>query len=289
MSHVPVLLRPTLNLLALPPGAKVVDGTLGEGGHAQAILAALGPKGKLLGIDADSENIGRAGENLKKFGQQIILVNDNFANLAKIVEENNFLPIQAILLDLGWSSTQFAESGRGFSFQTDEPLDMRLNTGSDLTAAQILNDWKEEEIGRVFREYGEEKNWRTLAKKIVEFRKKYALETTGQLVSIIGEERGRSKIHPATRVFQALRMAVNKELDNLAQVLPQAVRVLAPGGRLGIITFHSLEDRIVKRFFQKENNKSLRIITKKPVSPTAEEVAANPRSRSAKLRVAEKI
>lgn len=289
MPHIPVLLRPTLNLLALPTGAKVVDGTLGEGGHAREILEAVGLNGKLLGIDADSENIGRARENLKKFGQQIIFVNDNFANLVKIVEENNFSPVRGILLDLGWSSAQFAKSGKGFSFQTDEPLDMRLSGKGDLTAEKILNEWTEAEIGRILREYGEEKNWRTIAKKVVGYRKDYEIKTTGQLVGIVGESRGRGKIHPATKVFQALRIAVNHELESLEQVLSQAIKVLAPGGRIAIITFHSLEDRLVKRFFQKENNKNLKIITKKPVIVTAEEIAANPRSRSAKLRVAEKI
>lgn len=289
MPHFPVLLRPALNLLALPTGAKVIDCTLGEGGHAQALLAALGPKGELLGIDVDKENIERARENLKKNGRQIIFINDNFANLAKIVEENNFSPVRGILLDLGWSSSQLAESGRGFSFQRDEPLDMRLNQQSGLTAAEILNKWPEAEIGRILREYGEEKKWRFIAKKVIDYRKKYVIKTTGQLVGIVGENIGSGKIHPATKVFQALRIAVNQELDNLTRVLPQAVRALAPGGRLIVITFHSLEDRIVKRFFQKENNRSLKIIVKKPIRPAAEEITANPRCRSAKLRTAEKI
>lgn len=285
MPHLPVLLRDTINLLALKPGSRNIDCTFGDGGHSRAILQSV-PDVQVLGIDTDAENIARAKKQ-KEF-EKVILVNDNFRNLKKIALKNNFTAVDAILMDLGWSSTQFAESGRGFSFLRDEPLDMRLGA-SDLTAEEILNKWPESEIGKILREYGEERNWKKIAKAIVEERRDAQIKTTGQLVKILFTLRlgHHGKIHPATKTFQALRIAVNDELNALKEVLPQAVDILKSGGRLVVISFHSLEDRIVKRFFQ--NNKSLKIIIKKPIVASREETLENPRSRSAKLRVAEKI
>lgn len=285
MSHLPVLLRDTINLLVLKPGSRNIDCTFGDGGHSRAILQSA-PDVQVLGIDTDAENISRAKKQ-KEF-EKVILVNDNFRNLKKIALENNFTSVDGILIDLGWSSTQFESRGRGFSFLRDEPLDMRLGAG-ELTAEEILNKWSESEIGEILREYGEERNWKKIAKAIVGYRQEKKIATTVQLVEIISVLRlGRhGKIHPATKIFQALRIAVNDELNALKEVLPQAVDILSSGGRLAVISFHSLEDRIVKRFFQ--NSKSLKIITKKPIVVDRAEILANPRSRSAKLRVAEKI
>lgn len=288
MPHLPVLLRDIINLLVLKPGSRIIDCTFGDGGHSRAILQST-PDIRLLGIDTDSQNIARAKKQ-KEF-EKIILVNDNFRNLKGIALKNNFTEVDAVVMDLGWSSTQFEESGRGFSFLRDEPLDMRLGA-SDLTAEEILNKWTEEEIGRALREYGEEHAWKKIAKVIVDKRRERPIITTGQLVEIILAIRPRlsrdAKIHPATKTFQALRIAVNDELNALKQALPQAVEILKSRGRLAVISFHSLEDRIVKHFFQSQI-KSLSIITKKPIVPSRAEILANPRCRSAKLRVAEKI
>lgn len=295
MPHLPVLLRETISRLNLKSGDKVIDCTFGNGGHAQALIQAVAP-GRLLGLDADAANIAKARKN--PVFSQAILVHDNFRNLKKTVEENNFGPVQGILIDLGWSMTQFEESGRGFSFQKDEPLDMRYNKlqtpnseFSDLTAQEIVNQWEETALGRIFRQYGEEKNWKRIARAIAQYRKKQPIKTTSDLIKIIrNSEFGihNFHLHPATQIFQALRIAVNDELGALKQALPQAVEILAPGGRLAVISFHSLEDRIVKHYFQSQTLKSLKIITRKPVIPSVEEIKQNPRCRSAKLRIAER-
>ncbi|KKR98903.1 MAG: Ribosomal RNA small subunit methyltransferase H [Candidatus Magasanikbacteria bacterium GW2011_GWC2_41_17] len=288
MPHLPVLLRDTINLLVLKPGSRNIDCTFGDGGHSRAILQSA-PDSQLLGIDTDAENIIRAKKQKEFNNKKVILVNDNFRNLKEIALKNNFVGVDAVIMDLGWSSTQFEKSGRGFSFLRDEPLDMRLGVG-ELTADEILNKWSESEIGKILREYGEERAWLKIAKAIVEYRRGQLINTTGQLVEILFSLRlgQRGKIHPATKTFQALRIAVNDELNALKQALPQAVEILKSGGRLAVISFHSLEDRIVKRFFQSQI-KNLKIITKKPIVPSREETLENPRSRSAKLRVAEKI
>lgn len=298
MPHSPVLLRQIIYLLALCPGDKVIDCTVGEGGHAYEILKAIGPKGKLLALDADKENIARVQENLKEFSN-VIFVNNNFVHLKDVVAQYEFDSIKAILIDLGWSIRQFEESGRGFSFLRDEPLDMRLGAG-ELTAAEILNDWPEADIGKILREYGEEKKWKEIARSIVRYRKQQPFKTTLQLVEIIKELEIRnppagkagyeSGINPATKTFQALRIAVNDELNNLKKVLPQAVEVLTPGGRLAVITFHSLEDRIVKQYFKSVGWRTkIKLITKKPIVAEPEELKINPRARSAKLRVVERL
>lgn len=328
MRHVPVLLNETVNSLQLKPGMHIIDGTLGDAGHAEKILEKIGPEGKLLGIDADAEAVLRAKQYLYHFNKQAIFVRDNFANLKKIVTENNFNPVNGILLDLGWSSPQFEERGRGFSFlREDERLDMRYggeikNQKSEIinqrTASELVNELGGEDLEKIFRECGEEKLSKEIAKAIVGTRLRPNLvgtaawqgkiETVGDLVKIIltvYKKKLKSKkeipwvggLHPATKVFQALRMAVNDELGVLEKVLPQAVEALSPGGsasspqggRLAVITFHSLEDRIVKHFFKDQDGKTIKIINKKPIVCSPEEYKNNPRARSAKLRVAEKI
>jgi len=290
MKHVPVLLNEVIESLRLKSGYNVVDCTVGDGGHCEKILEAIGPRGKLLGIDADQESLLRAKKYLYKFGERVVFARDNFVNLKKIVQENNFEKVRGILVDLGWSSPQFQERGRGFSFQKEEVLDMRYNPNSDSpTAKELLNNLSEKELEKIFREYGEEKNSRKIAKLIVDTRKDREIKTTTDLVNIVEKVNKQGKIHPATRVFQALRIAVNDELGVLKNVLPDAVDVLELGGRLSVITFHSLEDRIVKHYFKSQAGKSIKIINKKPITCSPEEYERNPRARSAKLRIIEKV
>jgi 16S rRNA (cytosine1402-N4)-methyltransferase len=295
--HEPVLKEEVIKLLNLKPGKKVVDGTLGDAGHAEYILKAISPNGQLLGIDTDPEAILRANKFLKKYKGRFVIVQDNFVNLDQILEKKSFGHVHAILLDLGWSTPQFEERGRGFSFQKDEPLDMRLGGEEQVlegtkTATEILNNYNVDELEKIFRDYGEEKFSKDIAKTIVDYRKKEKILKTGQLVDIVSEvykkKHVREKINPATKVFQALRIEVNKELDVLKVVLPKAIDALVSGGKLAVISFHSLEDRIVKHFL-KLNRDKLKIITKKPVTATKEELEKNRKARSAKLRVAEKI
>lgn len=301
MRHIPVLLEQVLRELDLKPGMRVIDCTLGDAGHSEKILAKIGQDGRLLGIDADPEAILRAKQYLEKFSSQTILVRGNFVNLKNIVEENSFVP-DAILIDLGWSTPQFSERGRGFSFlHPEEKLDMRYSEEVVSTAADILNTRTAKELSNIFKDYGEEKFCVPIAEAVVEQRKQGKIFTTvGDLVETILEvyrQKLRTDkeipwvggLHPATRVFQALRIEVNNELGVLQIVLPQAVEVLKSGGRLAVITFHSLEDRIVKHYFKKQDNKILKIINKKPIVCSEEEGKNNPPSRSAKLRVIEKI
>ncbi len=297
MRHKPVLAKEVLEQLNLKSGMRVVDGTLGDAGHSELILEKILPKGKLLGIDMDPEAILRAKKFLESSEENVILVRDNFSNLNKILQKEDFTPVDAILLDLGWSSPQFEERGRGFSFQKDEPLDMRFggeaqDHENSETAEVILNEAGFEELEKIFREYGEEKFSKEIAKKVLEYRKKEKITRTSQLaeiaVDVYKKKGSREKIHPATRIFQALRIAVNNEIHILKDVLPQAVDNLKVGGRVAVISFHSLEDRVVKHFFKSQQDK-LKIITKKPISPNQEELNENRRARSAKLRVAEKI
>ena len=309
MNHIPVLLKEVLKYLDPKPNENFVDCTFGSGGHAAAVLEKTKPDGRLLGIDLDI-NLLKAAEvksqtcphcyakhcrRESRIKNRLILVNDSFANLKKIVEENNFKQINGILLDLGFSSWQMDESGRGFSFRKDEPLKMNYKlqiTDYELTAEYIVNVWTEKELVKIFQEYGEERFSRRIAKKICQQRKIKAIKTTFQLVEAIRQaipaQFRRQRIHFATRVFQALRIVVNDELNNLKKVLPQAVEVLEPNGKIAVISFHSLEDRIVKHFFKEQSKLGkLKIITKKPIIPTSEEVEKNPRSRSAKMRVAD--
>lgn len=301
MRHTPVLLKETLTALQLQPGTNVIDCTLGDAGHSEAMLDQTGPNGMLMGLDADVEAILRAKRFLYRFENRAILVKSNFANLKKEVEINKFQPVQAILMDLGWSSPQFEERGRGFSFQKDEPLDMRyMADNGDETATTLINELDREELRKIFKNYGEEELALEIAQAIVEKRKEKRIETTAELTNLVLEAyRKKLKtdkeipwiggIHPATKVFQALRIAVNKELEVLQTALPEAVEVLAPGGRLAVITFHSLEDRIVKQYFQKIDNKIGKVINKKPIIAGEEEIKNNPRARSAKLRIIEKL
>ena len=304
--HIPVLLNKAVDALQLKPGMNVIDCTLGDAGHAEAVLEKISPKGKLLGIDLDVEAVLRAKRFLYRFGDKAIVVRNNFVNLKKIIEEINFNPVNAILMDLGWSSPQFAERGRGFSFQTDEPLDMRYGQTTDYglqtteTAADIVNSYSEQELAGIFKNYGEENLSKEIAKAIMWFRKEKKIERTGELTEIILQVY-RTKlhtdkevpwvggIHPATKVYQALRMEVNQELQSLKSALPQAVEVLSAGGRLAVITFHSLEDRIVKHFFKSIEHRQIKLVNKKPIIASEAEVAANPRARSAKLRIIEKL
>ncbi len=310
MRHIPVLLAEVIESLQLKPGKTVIDCTLGDAGHSEAILKATAPNGKLVGIDADPESLLRAKQYLYGFGERAVFARDNFAQIKKIAAENNCLQVDGILMDLGWSSPQFAERGRGFSFEKDEPLDMRYagqsenalvkNGARPLTAADVVNTYDWDELYRIFRMYGEEDLAKEIAEAVVTARKKSPLNTTKQLVDIVLDVyRKKLKtdkpvpwiggLHPATKVFQALRIEVNHELEVLREALPQAVDLLATGGRLAVITFHSLEDRIVKHYFSSIDKKSVKLVNKKPITATEKELDENTRSRSAKLRVVEKI
>lgn len=284
-----------------------MDGTVGGGGHAAGLLEAAGPRARLLGLDADPDALAVARQVLARFGERVRLVNENFRHLAEVAREAGFVPADGVLLDLGVSSMQLERSPRGFSFQRDAPLDMRFDPRQPTTAADIVNGADERELRKMLYEYGNERNAARIARAIVQRRAARRIETTTDLarivVDVVGPHRG--GIHPATRTFQALRIAVNQELDSLREALPQAVDILARGGRLAVISFHSLEDRIVKEFMRREASECvcppglpacvcgrepiLRLVNRKPITPTPEEVARNPRARSAKLRVAEKI
>lgn len=289
--HIPVLTNEVIQFLEPKSNENFVDCTIGNGGHAKEILERNGPKGKVLGIDWDEEQIKNLRVEMKNYTGRLVLINDNFANLKDIVEQEKFKRISGILFDLGVSSDHFEKSGRGFSFQRNEILDMRLNLRQGIDAKKILNFWSRFDIEKILKEYGEERFAESIAKAIVQERSKSPITKTFELVNIIKSATpgwyARAKIHPATKTFQALRIAVNSELENLVQVLPQAVSLLVPGGRIAVISFHSLEDRIVKVFFKEE--KSIRIITKKPVVAGYKEQRENPRSRSAKLRAAVKL
>ncbi|RLI18247.1 16S rRNA (cytosine(1402)-N(4))-methyltransferase [Candidatus Bathyarchaeota archaeon] len=290
--HIPVLQNEVAKFLDPKPNNDYVDCTIGEGGHAQAILEKILPNGRLLGIDLTEELIEALKLKFKDFKQNLVLVCDNFSNLKEIAEKHGFRNVSGVLFDLGLSSWHLEKSGKGFSFMREEPLDMRYEGG--VSAEEIVNGCSEEEIARILKEFGEERFARRIAKTIVEKRRVKPIKTTFQLVDVVRSAvplwYQKRRIHFATKTFQALRIAVNGELENLKETLPQAVDILKTGGKIVVISFHSLEDRIVKNFFR-ENSKNgkLKILTKKPVVPTIEEVRVNPRARSAKLRVAVKI
>jgi len=278
--HIPVLQKEVLQYLDPKPNENFIDATIDGGGHTTTILGKIKPNGKVLGIELDKDICVKLSLTQT---ERLVLVNDSYVNLKEIVKKSKFTSINGILFDLGMSSWHLEESGRGFSFMRDEPLDMRYSLENNLTDEKIINNYSQEEIEKILKEYGEERFARRIAKRII---KERPIKTTLQLVEIIKRVvPGRTKINPATRTFQALRIAVNDELNNLRKVLPQAIKVLAPGGKIVIISFHSLEDRIVKNFFKSSN---LNILTKKPVRPSKEEIKINPRSRSAKLRAAMK-
>jgi 16S rRNA (cytosine1402-N4)-methyltransferase len=315
--HVPVMLEEVLKFLRPAPGGRYIDGTLGGGGHTEAILERSAPDGKVLGIDTDVQALARVRERLAESvsNGRLVLAHGNFAELARIVNEAGFVSVQGILLDLGFSSHQMDNPERGFSFGTDGPLDMRLDQSQGMSAADLVNSASEQELADIIWRYGEETRSRQIAKRIVRERAKGAITHTAQLARLAaaGVPFKPGAIHPATKTFQALRIAVNHELERLEAVLPQMLDVLSTSGgdetdgrqagRMVIISFHSLEDRIVKEFMRREardcicpphvpicvcgHKARLRLLTTKPVIPTAEEVIANPRARSAKLRAAE--
>ncbi|NTV44772.1 MAG: 16S rRNA (cytosine(1402)-N(4))-methyltransferase RsmH [Candidatus Yonathbacteria bacterium] len=295
--HIPVLLQETIAMLNVHPGQTVIDGTLGAGGHSSVLCERLGEKGKLIAFDTDAGAIAVARERLSSCPCHITIINENFRTMDAACARESVQTVDAVLLDLGFSSLQIEVSGRGFSFMRDEPLLMTLTDSvreETLTAREIVNEWGEESIADVIYGYGEERYARRIAKGIVEAREDAPIETTGQLVDIIKGSVPRvyasGKIHPATRTFQALRIAVNDELATAEEGIRKGIALLAPGGRIAVISFHSLEDRIVKRLFKEEEaNGRITILTKKPVAPSDEEVKRNPRARSAKLRVAEKM
>lgn len=308
--HVPVMREEALHYLNCAPGKSVVDCTLGGGGHAMAIVEKILPGGVFIGIDQDPEAVENAAILLASRADDIRLVNDNFVNLPHILSSLKIDAVDAILVDLGLSYDQLEFSGRGFSFRKDEPLDMRMDPQNPQKASDIINTAEVKRLTRIFRELGEEPQAGRIARKIDNRRKAAPIETTGQLEGIVRDAVGAKaaasrKIHPATRTFMALRIAVNRELEVLDSFLDDAVAHLRPGGRICLISFHSLEDRIVKRRFNKfaagcdcppdfpvcacGKEPVLRVLTRKVRKPSEAEVRANPMSRSAKLRAAEKL
>ena len=287
MLHKPVLIKEVLRYLDPKPNENFVDCTVGQGGHAKLILEKTNPDGKVLAIDWDEGQIENSKSVLAQFGQRIIFENNSYANLNEILKRLQFKKISGILLDLGYSSWQMEQAGKGFSFLSDEPLDMRYSHQNNLTAKKIINDYSVYELEKIIREFSQERFARQIAREIESHRIKKPIETTQELKSIIEKvvyQKG--KISPATRTFQALRIAVNGELENLKSFLPQAIENLESKARLAVISFHSLEDKIVKDFFrQKEKEGMVKILTKKPIEAESEELAQNPRARSAKLRV----
>jgi len=301
--HIPVLYDQVLAGLQIRSGGRYIDATLGAGGHAAGILHASDPDGLLLGLDADPEAIPFARQVLHPFGDRARLQATNFRHLKSVAVALGFEHVDGILMDLGLSSRQLANAERGFSFSLDGPLDMRMDRSQGPTAADLVNHLPKAKLADLLWQYGEERYARRIAQAIVATR---PVTTSGQLANLVARTVGRrERIHPATRTFQALRIAVNDELAAVAEVLPQARDLLRPGGRLAVISFHSLEDRLVKRFYQQEakdclcppempicvcqHQATLRTITRKPVRPTTEEIARNPRSRSAKMRIAERL
>ncbi len=301
--HQPVLYHEVLDYLAPVSGGKYLDGTLGAGGHAKGILENTTPDGRLLGLDLDPEALVIARRRLLTFGERVVIRQASYRQAAEILQEMHWTPIQGILLDLGVSSMQIDQGQRGFSFMADGPLDMRFDPHKGSNAEDLVNTCSEEELAKIIWEYGEERYSRRIARAIVDAR---PLKTTAELANLISRcvPGHAEKIHPATRTFQALRIATNHELENIKSALPELVSILAPGGRIVVISFHSLEDRIVKRFFKKESrdcicppeqpictcqhHATLTILTKKPVRAKEREQKENPRARSAKLRAAEK-
>ncbi len=288
-SHVPVLLDDVLRFLDPKPGEFFIDGTVGLGGHAKELVARVLPGGRLLAVDRDQDNLSLAKKRLAAHADRVVFVHDSFAHLAAQAYAHGFSHARGVLLDLGFSSHHVDDPSRGFSFQTDGPLDMRYDRTQELTAEVIVNGWTKEELVRIFRVYGEERFAAKIAEAIVRARRRERIMTTLALAELIASVLPRrGKIHPATRVFQALRIAVNDELGEIERALPQALEALAPGGRLAVISFHSLEDRAVKRFFKQHDGKELTVLTKHVVTPTEDEIKRNPRARSAKLRAVEK-
>jgi 16S rRNA (cytosine1402-N4)-methyltransferase len=297
MTHIPVLRDESIDRLEIKSGDIIIDGTLGGGGHTFEIIRRFGSGVKIIGLDLDHDALDRAKSLIKDISHDVVFRTIGFQEMDKVLDELNIVHVDRILLDLGISSFQLEVAGRGFSFMKDEPLLMTMKKdpdASDLTARDIVNTWEEKTIADIIYAFGEEKYSRRIAKVIVEARKEKSIETTFDLVGILDKAVGRSyrglKIHPATRTFQALRIATNSELTNLENVIENGFNRLSKGGRMAIITFHSLEDRIVKRAFVSLKEKGYaHIVTKKPIIPSENEIKENPRARSSKLRVIEKI
>ncbi len=289
------MVQEVLEGLQCRPGRIYLDGTVGLGGHAEAILSHSAPSGRLVGLDQDPANLQKARARLQTFGSRTLLIHSNYSQLTELLENLRIIAVAGILLDLGLSTEQLKISGRGFSFGGDETLDMRMNPDAQtMTAADLLKTTSEAELNRLFWELGEERWARRIARRVVQVRRRTPITTTTQLVDLIKQvvpaAAASGRIHPATRIFQALRIAVNQELEKLAAFIPQAITALEPQGRLVIISYHSLEDRIVKRaFLHAEKSGIVQRLTKKPLVPQKEEIQRNPSSRSAKLRVAVKV
>ncbi|HKV44693.1 MAG TPA: 16S rRNA (cytosine(1402)-N(4))-methyltransferase RsmH [bacterium] len=303
-AHIPVLVDEVLAVLAPRPGAVIVDATIGDGGHAEALLGRIAPAGRLIGLDRDADAVGRAEDRLRRFGQNLILRQASFADLNRVLDETGTGLVDGVLFDLGVSSRQLFESERGFSFDRQGPLDMRMDRGQTVTAADLVNTLRERDLADLIYRYGEERASRRIARQIVARR---PLTTTRDLVRAVESAMGggRGRHHPATRTFQALRIATNQEIEALEAGLPQAIGRLRAGGRICAIAFHSLEDRIVKQTFARYargctcpaglpacvcgGRRLLRVITKKPVTPSLAEVRRNARARSARMRAAERL
>lgn len=310
-SHRSVMSEEVVRYLGCRPGGVYLDGTIGGGGHTLEILKATEPAGRVIGIDRDGEAVAAAARFLSPYGERVTVVRENFSEIKSVVANEGIAAVDGIVLDLGVSSHQLDTASRGFSFQRDELLDMRMDRGQALTAADVVRDESVEALERIFRVYGEERYARRIARAVVRAREAGEIKTTVELARVIeratAKKRGgaREKIHPATRVFQALRIFVNDELGALKKALKDGVEVLAPGGRYVVISFHSLEDREVKNFFRESSkdcicppsfpvctcdaSASLKVLTRRVVKPGADEVESNPRARSARLRAAEKI
>lgn len=289
--HVPVLIKEVLQYLKLKEDGIYVDCTIGEGGHSEQILKSIGEKGFLLGLDKDRESLDVAKERLAKISKNFALINDDFSNLSSHLKMLKINKVDGILFDFGISSFQLENFSRGFSFKNNGPLDMRFNSLSLLTCEELVNEADYEHLYRLLRDFGEERRASLIARRIIQKRKEKRIKTTFELAEIASKAlgRGKGKIDPATRTFQAFRIAVNREIESIEKILPQIPDMLADKGRVCAISYHSLEDRLVKRAFKAEKEKkTMQIITKKPIRPSYEEIVENPRSRSAKLRVAEK-
>jgi 16S rRNA (cytosine1402-N4)-methyltransferase len=288
--HAPVLVDEVAFLLRPRGAGWVIDGTVGMGGHAEAMLSRGGPEVRLLGLDVDPDALARAGARLARFGPRVRLIRGSFRDVGAVAAAEGVTMVRAVLLDLGVSSRQLEQGGRGFSFQADEPLDMRLDPAGAVTAADLVNRLPEAELARVLFEYGDEPHARRIARAIARRR---PLATTGDLVAAVRRAVPRAawsrRLHVATRTFQALRMAVNDEPEALRQALREAPGLLTPGARLGVISFHSGEDRIVKQAFRALSAASYAVLEPSPLRPTDDEVRANPRARSARLRVLERL
>lgn len=310
LPHKSVLLKDVLSFFSEKKLGIFVDGTIGAGGHAEGFLLAHPEIEQFIGIDQDPEALELAKKKLTPWEEKVALFKGNFSNLQNYLQVLHIEEVDGILIDIGVSSMQLDHPDRGFSFLKDGPLDMRMDPHLPLSAEDLVNDLSEEELGRIFKDYGEERHWKKAAKAIVSSRQKKHLSRTLELVQILEPllkepPWKKQRIHPLTKIFQALRIAVNHEIERLSEFLEIAIKVLKPGGRLAVISFHSLEDRLVKQFFQKkasdkvttsgiggiflDKKQELKILTKKPICPAESEMAINPRSRSAKLRVVEKL